>query len=152
MTAIKYILFCLISFALITSFLLAWTPLIIPLGFLFMSAITYIVYARDKYAAIHDEGRIPENILHVFSLLGGWPGAIIAQQTLRHKTRKPGFQLMFWLVMLINSAFLIWLHTNEGNSELLVFITALDNLIRSEFATNKFSNALLYLLQYRAIV
>ncbi len=148
MTVIKYLLFCLLIFSLITSYLLAYTPLIIPLTFLLLSTITFLVYARDKYAAIHDEWRIAENTLHTFSLLGGWPGAVIAQHTLRHKNRKTAFQFTFWFVMLSNSAFLVWLHTTQGNSKLHVFITALENFIRNEFAANKISNALLYLLQY----
>ncbi len=147
MAAIRYFLFFLISFALIVSFLLAYTPLIIPLGFLFMSATSFIFYARDKYAAIHYQWRIPENTLHILSLLGGWPGAIIAQQTLRHKNIKSAFQIKFWLVMIINTVFFVWLHSHKGQSILHTSIRALDNITRNGFATNKFSNTLLYLLQ-----
>ncbi len=95
MTVIKYMLFCLLGFSLIVSYFLACTPLIIPLIFLLVSTITFLVYARDKYAAIHDEWRIAENTLHSFSLLCGWPGAIIAQHILRHKNRKTSFQITF---------------------------------------------------------
>ena len=64
---------------------------------LLMSLITYAVYAADKTAARQGRRRVPERTLHLLALLGGWPGALLAQQRLHHKTRKPGFQLMFWL-------------------------------------------------------
>jgi len=152
MAVIKYMLFCLLVLSLISSYFLAYVPLIIPLTLFLVSIITFLVYARDKYAAIHDEWRISENTLHAFSLFGGWPEAIIAQQSLHHKNRKISFQITFWFVMLTNSALLVWLHTNQGNSKLHGFITALENLIARELAANKFSNVLLYLLQYSSSI
>jgi uncharacterized membrane protein YsdA (DUF1294 family) len=35
-------------------------------------------------------------------LVGGWPGAIVAQQMLRHKTSKVSFRVAFWLTVLVN--------------------------------------------------
>ena len=32
----------------------------------------------------------------------GWPGAVLAQQVLRHKNRKPGFQGLFWVLVALN--------------------------------------------------
>src|SRR5215210_1025385 len=55
------------------------------------SIITYGVYALDKTAAQNAGRRTPESTLHLMSLVGGWPGALIAQVLLRHKTRKPSF-------------------------------------------------------------
>ncbi|SJM91388.1 Cold-shock protein (fragment) [Crenothrix polyspora] len=43
--------------------------------------------------------RIPEKSLHTLELLGGWPGALLAQRTLRHKNRKPSYQVVFWLIV-----------------------------------------------------
>ena len=56
-------------------------------------------------------------------LLGGWPGALIAQQTLRHKSRKASFRAVFWLTVLVNCGLFIWLFTPSG-SELLRRILA----------------------------
>src|SRR6185295_17492470 len=55
------------------------------------SIISYRCYARDKKAAENKNRRTPESTLHLMSLVGGWPGALIAQVRLRHKTRKPSF-------------------------------------------------------------
>jgi uncharacterized membrane protein YsdA (DUF1294 family) len=66
------------------------------------SIITYSVYAWDKMAAQNAGWRIPEATLHLMSLVGGWPGALIAQVLLRHKTRKPSFLIGYWLTVIVN--------------------------------------------------
>jgi uncharacterized membrane protein YsdA (DUF1294 family)/cold shock CspA family protein len=66
------------------------------------SIITYSAYARDKTAAQDARRRIPESKLHLMSLIGGWPGALIAQALWRHKTRKPAFRIRYWLTVIVN--------------------------------------------------
>src|SRR5215213_10358676 len=66
------------------------------------SIITYGAYARDKTAAQNAGWRTPESTLHLLSLVGGWPGALIAQVLLRHKTRKPSFLIGYWLTVIVN--------------------------------------------------
>jgi uncharacterized membrane protein YsdA (DUF1294 family) len=66
------------------------------------SIVTYGVYARDKTAAQNAGRRTPELTLHLMSLVGGWPGALIAQGHLRHKTRKPSFLIGYWLTVIVN--------------------------------------------------
>jgi len=66
------------------------------------SIITYVVYARDKTAAQNAGRRTPEYTLHLMSLVGGWPGALIAQVHLRHKTRKPSFMIGYWFTVIVN--------------------------------------------------
>jgi len=66
------------------------------------SIITYSAYARDKTAAQNAQRRIPEATLHLMSLIGGWPGALIAQALFRHKTRKPSFLIPYWLTVVVN--------------------------------------------------
>ena len=56
-----------------------------------ISAATFLVYAADKSAAERGRWRVSERTLHLWSLLGGWPGAFLAQRALRHKTRKHEF-------------------------------------------------------------
>lgn len=72
-------------------------PTMIFYGYLGLSLLTAIVYAYDKWAAKDGGWRISEGKLHLLSLLGGWPGALIVQTSLRHKTRKQPFRMIFWL-------------------------------------------------------
>ncbi|MEA2118464.1 DUF1294 domain-containing protein [Halovibrio sp. HP20-50] len=74
-----------------------------------ISVIAYITYAIDKKAAIKNRRRVSEKSLHLLGVLGGWPGALVAQQRLRHKTRKTAFQLIFWLTVALNLACAGWL-------------------------------------------
>lgn len=69
-----------------------------------LSALTYIVYALDKHAAQSGRWRVQESTLHALELAGGWPGALIAQRVLRHKTRKPSYRVAFWCMVLLNIA------------------------------------------------
>jgi uncharacterized membrane protein YsdA (DUF1294 family)/cold shock CspA family protein len=66
------------------------------------SIITYGCYSRDKTAANNAARRTPESTLHLMSLVGGWPGALIAQALLRHKTRKPSFLVGYWFTVIFN--------------------------------------------------
>ncbi|HEY0377747.1 MAG TPA: cold shock and DUF1294 domain-containing protein [Pyrinomonadaceae bacterium] len=70
------------------------------------SIITYGSYARDKTAAQNARRRIPESTLHLMSLVGGWPGALIAQVLLRHKTRKSSFLMGYWFTVIVNCSVL----------------------------------------------
>lgn len=74
-----------------------------------LSIVTFLMYALDKSKAKKGAWRIAESTLHLFSLAGGWPGAAIAQQTLRHKSVKREFRFMFWLTVIVNCCALAWL-------------------------------------------
>lgn len=67
------------------------------------SIICFIVYAVDKSAARAGRWRVSENTLLLLGLIGGWPGAIVAQQTLRHKTKKVSFRNIFWISVVVNT-------------------------------------------------
>ena len=74
-----------------------------------LSILTFHVYAVDKLAAKRGRRRTPENTLHLLSLAGGWPGALLAQQLMRHKCAKSSFVAMFWLTVALNIAgFVTW--------------------------------------------
>jgi uncharacterized membrane protein YsdA (DUF1294 family)/cold shock CspA family protein len=66
------------------------------------SVICFVVYASDKSAARKGSWRVSENTLHLLASIGGWPGAICAQQLLRHKTQKASFRAMFWVTVVVN--------------------------------------------------
>jgi uncharacterized membrane protein YsdA (DUF1294 family)/cold shock CspA family protein len=65
-----------------------------------LGLISYACYAIDKRRARDQAWRIPENILHLTELLGGWPGAFLAQRRFRHKVSKLSYQLVFWFIVL----------------------------------------------------
>lgn len=84
-------------------------PVLLPGVYLGASALSFMMYGLDKAAAQNGRRRIPEGNLHIADLLGGWPGALIAQQQFRHKTIKQSFQFIFWLTVFINLAACVWL-------------------------------------------
>ncbi len=73
-----------------------------------MSVISYIFNLADKRAAQKNRRRISEAMLHTLELLGGWPGALIAQSHLRHKTRKISYRLVTWSIIAIHLGFWYW--------------------------------------------
>ncbi len=66
------------------------------------SVIAFVIYAVDKRAAVSNRRRVSENTFHVVALAGGWPGALVAQQVLRHKSNKAEFRSVFWATVLMN--------------------------------------------------
>jgi len=91
-------------------------PFIILGAYLFISTVTFLAYAIDKSSAQAGHWRIGENTLQLLALAGGWPGALLAQQTLRHKSRKGSFRVVLWIAVLLNCAGFAWLHTDEGRT------------------------------------
>lgn len=74
-----------------------------------LNLLTFAVYYLDKKAAIRGAQRTPEITLHVLSILGGWPGAFLAQRIFRHKTGKRSFLFVFWLTVIMNISVAAWL-------------------------------------------
>jgi uncharacterized membrane protein YsdA (DUF1294 family)/cold shock CspA family protein len=60
------------------------------------SAVCLIAYVVDKSAAVAGRWRVSEGTLIFLGLVGGWPGAIVAQQVVRHKSSKVEFRSAFW--------------------------------------------------------
>ncbi|MFH2058336.1 MAG: cold shock and DUF1294 domain-containing protein [Pseudomonadota bacterium] len=105
------------SFAYVLFFL--FNSNLIPLAlvglYTIMSVIAFIIYAKDKSAAEWGTWRTSESTLHTLSLLGGWPGAAIAQSFLRHKSKKLSFRITYWITVIANCSALYWLVTPEGS-------------------------------------
>ena len=75
------------------------------------SVVCALVYAIDKSAAVAGQWRVSESTLHMLSLVGGWPGALVAQQVLRHKSNKASFRSAFWATVVTNVAAFVAIHS-----------------------------------------
>jgi uncharacterized membrane protein YsdA (DUF1294 family) len=73
-----------------------------------MSAVAFAMYWSDKRRAQRGRRRVPEAMLHTVELLGGWPGAWVAQRALRHKSSKRGYQTVFWMIGAAHAAGWAW--------------------------------------------
>ncbi len=91
-------------------------PILFPLIYLLMSVITLSAYAMDKSAARQGKWRTKESTLQIMSLCGGWPGALIAQNWLRHKSQKVSFRITLWCTVAFNIAALIWILSPSGQT------------------------------------
>ncbi len=90
---------------------------LILLAYAVASMITFLAYAQDKRAARRGRWRTPEATLHLLELLGGFPGAILAQRLLHHKRGKVSYLIVFWLIVAVHVAgwgTWIWLRS-RGN-------------------------------------
>ncbi len=73
--------------------------LVVMVGYAVLSLVTFVAYTLDKRAARRGRPRTPEVTLHLLELLGGWPGAFVAQRLIRHKNAKISYQIVFWLIV-----------------------------------------------------
>ena len=83
-------------------------PLTVLLCYGLLSCLAFYLYGCDKSAAKIGQRRTRESTLHWVGLLGGWPGALVAQRFFHHKSRKTSFQVIFWSTVITNSALLVW--------------------------------------------
>lgn len=89
-------------------------PIAVLALYLVASVVAFFAYAFDKSAALRNQWRTQERTLHLFALLGGWPGALAAQRLLRHKSAKASFQATFWVTVVLNCVALGWLFSPSG--------------------------------------
>ncbi|MFF2272016.1 DUF1294 domain-containing protein [Agromyces sp. NPDC058136] len=71
------------------------------------SLLAFTLYGLDKAAAKRGASRVSEQTLHLVDVVGGWPGALVAQQVFRHKTRKRSFRRVFWAGVVLNLVVLV---------------------------------------------
>ena len=89
-------------------------PLAAPVLYVIASVAAFLTYAWDKSAAQADQWRTSESTLHLLGLVGGWPGALAAQQVFRHKTKKRSFIVAFWVTVALNCGALLWVLSPQG--------------------------------------
>ena len=108
-------------------------PLLILGLYIVSSLVTFLWYAKDKSAAKRGAWRTPESTLHLMSLVGGWPGALVAQQQLRHKSKKQPFRIIFWITVILNCGVFTWLFTQDGAEALQSIMANQVTLINSGY-------------------
>ena len=94
----------LVAFVALTRGAPSWAALL----YVGASVLCFVLYGVDKAAARAGRDRISESTLLSLGFVGGWPGAIVAQQVFRHKTSKRSFRLRFWLSVVANVGIFIW--------------------------------------------
>ena len=109
-SATKWPLYCVLVFAVVLAAAVATAklPLYVPLLYAGLSVLTFITYWLDKRKAQAGRWRTPESTLQFMALLGGWPGALLAQSYLRHKSQKRLFLRLFWCMVLVNLTITGW--------------------------------------------
>ncbi len=116
-TGASWPVLALVSFA-IFALLYAWATFrwgvhyYVLLGYLALSGWTYVMYMHDKTAAELGEWRVSEGGLHLLGLLGGWPGANLAQHFLRHKSKKTSFRVKHWVMVCLNLGVFAFMASN----------------------------------------
>ncbi len=96
-----------------------------------LSLLAIILYGKDKWAAVGKRWRTSEGRLHLVGVLGGWPGALLAQHLFNHKTSKRSFRIIFWLTVLINCGLIGWTLTEVGRNSLQESLSAAERLLMS---------------------
>jgi uncharacterized membrane protein YsdA (DUF1294 family)/cold shock CspA family protein len=91
-------------------------PLLIIVYYVALCGITFLAYSFDKSAAEDGGWRVPESTLHLFSIIGGWPGALLAQVFIRHKSKKQSFRNVFWVTVGLNCILLFFVFMKTTNN------------------------------------
>ena len=105
---------CAFLVALCVAYGLGVVPKLLLFYYLALSLTALVYYFVDKSRAQRGAKRIREKSLHFVSLAGGWPGAAIAQQVLRHKSVKVEFRVVYWATVMVNIGALLWLLSPFG--------------------------------------
>ena len=79
----------------------------LPLILLLINAQTVVIFWQDKRNAREGRRRTPEASLLAMAAMGGSPGAFLARQWFRHKTRKQPFSALLWLIVVVQAGLVI---------------------------------------------
>ncbi len=90
------------------------SPLFIVSIYTGMSLLCFILFFIDKKLAEANKWRIEEFYLHIVELLGGWPGALLGQKYIRHKTQKTQYKIILWIIIILHAS--LWAYFFYGLS------------------------------------
>lgn len=80
-----------------------------------VNALTFGLFAWDKYCATHGRWRVRESTLLLWAALGGTIGAGAAMEIFRHKTLHLKFKFGVPLLLFVQIILIGLLVTNPGN-------------------------------------
>ena len=86
-----------------------WSPYV--LWIISVSVVTFALFGVDKTLSKTERARIPESVLHLFTLIGGFPGQILGRIVFSHKTnfkRHPSFTIVLVISILIQAAIMVF--------------------------------------------
>ena len=88
----------------------AWGKLpLYPCWLICLSVVTFLFYGYDKaQSETYGAWRIPEAVLHMLSLMGGFVGAFIGRRVFRHKTQKIEFICVIILSFCLHIALFLY--------------------------------------------
>ncbi len=86
------VIFLILSFTTTWHWLIAWM--------VSASIIAFIFYGADKAMSKTGRLRIPENVLHIMSLIGGFLGALLGMLVFRHKTNYRAHPLFLPVILI----------------------------------------------------
>jgi uncharacterized membrane protein YsdA (DUF1294 family) len=73
------------------------------------SVVTFAFYGYDKHQAVAQGLRVPEIVLHLLALIGGFLGGWAGRAYFHHKTRKPTFLIVLIVATVLNLGVFLWL-------------------------------------------
>lgn len=105
---------CIFMLLVVGAVIFQQAPTIMLSLYVIMSLVTFAFYYKDKKAAQNGAWRTPEKTLHILALCCGWPGALLAQSRLRHKSQKKSFIVVLWASIILNCMLFMWTFTPNG--------------------------------------
>lgn len=72
---------------------------ILTFWLLLSGAVGFFLMGIDKSRAAHGEWRIPEKVLFIAALVGGWLGTALGSEVFHHKTSKLSFLVVLYAIV-----------------------------------------------------
>ncbi|NOZ06329.1 MAG: DUF1294 domain-containing protein [Chloroflexi bacterium] len=83
-----------------------------------ITVITFLAFGYDKAISGTGATRVPEAVLLALTFFGGTVGALVGRPVFHHKTKKVGFRVKFWFVVVIQIAlaasYFLWARASSG--------------------------------------
>lgn len=83
-----------------------------------LNAVTFLLFGFDKAIASGSFVRVPERLLYVLAFLGASPALLAGQKIFHHKTLKTSFQFIFWVIVVLQIAFIVYFFYGDVMREL----------------------------------